>query len=231
MQTPQRSSTLLSFGLAIALASCVPAKGGEAAAPDGETQAEAAEAPADAADTDEAEERDSAGEGESKEAAAPVSPKTSPVEVLQHKGAMFMLNYRNSDMGKQKEAACEKKTAGDPAKKAACMTAAVNAVKREGIAFEQADDETWWYVRFYVDKGKQIELNRVQCEFGTPSGSKITVKTNGPDKARRAQGSVPSELVFDVPDEFSVTLHDPDRGAIVYDSKVGLLGDEKEDKR
>jgi hypothetical protein len=226
MQTLKRASTILSVGLAIGLAGCASAQGSGAATPDSQAKAEAKDAPAEQGASAGGTTADQGGESaDKKEAAPPAAAKASPLDVLQHPGAMFVINYRNSDMGKAKEAACEKKAAGDPAKKAACMTAATNAVKREGILFEQDDDENWWYVRFHIAKGKQVDLNRVQCEFGTPRGSKITVKTSGPDKVRGAQGRVPSELEFDVPDEFTITVHDPARGNIVYESKVGLVDD------
>ena len=226
MQTLKRASTIVSMGLAIGLAGCASAQGSGAATPESQAKAEAKDAPEEQGASEGGTAADQGGESADKqEASMPAASQTSPLEVLQHPGAMFIINYRNSDMGKAKEAACEKKAAGDPAKKAACMTAATNAVKREGILFEQDDDQNWWYVRFHIAKGKQVELNRVRCEFGKPQGSKITVKTSGPDKARGAHGKVPSELEFDVPDEFRITLHDPQRGNIVYDSKVGLVDD------
>jgi hypothetical protein len=226
MQTPQRVSTLVGIGLMMGLVGCASAQGSGAATPESPAQADAKEAPAEQGASTSGTTTDQGGEGaEKKEASMPAASKTSPLEVLQQPGAMFIINYRHSDMGKAKEAACEKKSAGDPAKKAACMTAATNAVKREGIFFEQDDDQNWWYVRFHITKGKRVELNRVRCEFEQPRGSKITVKTSGPDKARSAQGKVPSELEFDVPDEFRITLSDPVRGNIVYDSKVGLVDD------
>jgi hypothetical protein len=229
MKTLRLATTVLSVGLAIGSIGCASSQGSGAAAPESQAKAEAKAPPAEQAAPAGAEQ--GSGSADKPEAGTSASPKTSPLEVLQHTGAMFIINFRNSDMGKQKEAACEKAAAGDPAKKARCMTAATNAVKREGILFEQDDDQNWWYVRFHIAKGKQIELNRVRCEFGTPHGSKITVKTSGPDKVARAQGKVPSELEFDVPDEFTITVHDPARGNIVYESKVGLIGDEKDDKR
>ncbi|MBN1607525.1 MAG: hypothetical protein JW940_12890 [Polyangiaceae bacterium] len=228
MQTLKLASTILSVGLAIGLVGCASAQGSGAATPESQAKAEPKDAPEEQGQGESAGATAADQGGESakeKEPAPTAAPKTSPAEVLQHPGAMFVINYRDSDMGKAKEAACEKKAAGDPAKKAACMTAASNAVKREGILFEQDDDQNWWYVRFHIAKGKQVELNRVRCEFGKPQGSKITVRTSGADKARGAQGRVPSELEFDVPDEFTITLHDPQRGNIVYESKVGLVDD------
>lgn len=226
MQSLKLASTILSVGLAISLVGCASAQGSGATTPESQAKPEAKDAPQDQGESAGGTTAQQGGESaEQKEPVPPPAAKTSPAEVLQHPGAMFIINYRDSDMGKAKEAACEKKAAGDPAKKAACMTAATNAVKREGILFEQDDEQNWWYVRFHIAKGKQVELNRVRCEFGKPQGSKITVKTSGPDKARGAQGKVPGELEFDVPDEFTITLHDPQRGNIVYESKVGLVDD------
>lgn len=219
MQTFKLSILPLCFSLV--LSGCAKGQSTEADAPD-EGQAAASEAEDEEAG--EAGEQEEAAEDESAEEKAPEAPKTSPLDVLQHKGAAFVINFRNSDIGQKKDEECEKKSGGDPAKKAKCVTAAVEQVGREGIMFyQQTDNNSWWLLRFNIEDNKPVPINRIQVEFDKPQGTKVKVKTVGPDKAKGAKGSVPSAFVIEVPDEFAITVHDPDRGKVVYDSKVNLF--------
>lgn len=145
-----------------------------------------------------------------------------PEEVLIREGTTFMLNFRESDIGKKAEAACEKKSGDDVAKKANCLSKALNSMDREGIMFDE-DGGQWWYIRIGIEKGAKVEYNRVQVAVGKPEGNTIKLVTSGQDKAARRKGKVPSELKFEVPDEYTVILHDPDRGRMVFEPKLGLF--------
>ena len=95
---------------------------------------------------------------------------------------------------------------------------------REGFLFEQKGDQ-WWYVRFGIVKGAKHEFNKVQVEVGEPSGNELTIKTQGPDKASRRKGTVPSEITFVVQDEYTIVVNDPRRGKLVYEPKMGLFAE------
>jgi hypothetical protein len=138
---------------------------------------------------------------------------------------LFMLDVEKSDMGIKAEETCKKKSGEDVAKQANCVSKALSKMVREGIAFEEDDDGKWWYIRFGVEKGVQVEYNRVQVEVGEPQGRNITLTTTGQDKAKRRKGTVPKELVFEVPDEYTVVMQDPARGRLEFEPKLGLLGD------
>jgi hypothetical protein len=152
-------------------------------------------------------------------------PTTDPKSVLIREGTAFMLNHRDSDIGQKADEQCAKKSGDDVAKKANCLSAAINKMDREGILFDQDDEGAWWYVRFGIVKGAKAEFNRVQIEVGEPSGKNITIKTTGADKAARRKGKVAGELKFEVPDEYTVILHDEGRGKLIYEPKMGLFSE------
>lgn len=153
--------------------------------------------------------------------------------VLLHEGTAFLLNHQKSDMGIKAAETCEKQAKGDVAKKANCLSKATNKMKREGFMLEATKEEdedeeegkpeTWVYVGFNIEKGVKVETNRVNIEIGSGSGSQLTIKTVGPDRAKRRQGTVPSEITFDVPDEYTVIVNDSSRGKLVYEPKLGLF--------
>jgi hypothetical protein len=159
------------------------------------------------------------------EPAEPAYDAANPKNVLLHEGTAFMLNHRESDIGKKAEADCEKKSKGDVAKKANCLSTAINKMDREGFMFDEDEEGKWWFIRIGIVKGAKVEYNKVLAEPGEPSGKRITIKTSGPDKAARKKGSVPSELQFEVPDEYRIILSDPDRGAMVFEPKMGLFNE------
>src|SRR5690606_30843262 len=91
--------------------------------------------------------------------------KLDPEEVLIREGTAFMLNQRESDMGKKADAKCEQQAGDDVAKKANCLSKAINGMPREGILFDE-DAGQWWYVRIGIEKGAKVEYNRVPIEVG-----------------------------------------------------------------
>ena len=215
--------SVLPLCISLGLAGCT--KGQAADAPDAEQEAQASQqGEEEELKGEEGAEEEEADEAEAAQEQAPKEPERSPLDVLQHEGSAFVLNFRNSEIGEKKDAECEKKSGGDPAKKAKCVTAAVEKIGREGIMFyQQTDDESWWLLRFNIKDDKPVPINRVQVEFGKPQGSKVTIKTVGPEKVPNAKGSIPNEFVIDAPDEFTITMLDPVRGKVVYDSKVSLF--------
>lgn len=187
-----------------------------------------AETPADEMGDEEAAPGDAPTE-EAAEAPEEVAPEPAeeevqgPREILVREGTLFLLDFDKSDIGIKVNEDCEKKSGGDPAKKANCASKAMDKIPREGISFDEDDEGNWWYVRFGIEKGVQVIYNKVQVEVGEPSGRNITLTPTGKDQAKRKKGTVPKELVFEVPDEYTVVLQDPTRGRMEFQPKLGLL--------
>jgi hypothetical protein len=201
-----------------------------------------AESPA-AEPSSEAEGAETSSAASKDESAAEASPETTPSAkpeessartVLLHEGTAFLLNHEKSDIGIKANEACEKRSKGDLAKKANCSSNALNSMKREGFMLEapkESDDEeetkesTWIYVGFNIEKGVKVETNRVEVTVAEGSGSTLTIKTSGPDRAKNRKGTVPSEITFTVPDEYTVIVNDSARGKLVYEPKLGLFAE------
>jgi hypothetical protein len=159
------------------------------------------------------------------EPAEPAYDAANPRNVLLHEGTAFMLNHRASDMGAQAEERCGKKAGDDVAKKANCLSAAINKMDREGMMFDEDEEGKWWFIRIGIVKGAKVEYNRVPIEMGEASGKSVTMKVVGADKASRRKGTVPSEMTFEVPDEYTVIVQDPSRGKMVFEPKMGLFAE------
>jgi hypothetical protein len=188
-------------------------------------QAASDDAPSGAAPAKPEESAAKPAEAKPEEPKEPAYDAANPKNVLLHEGTVFLLNHRASDIGKKAEEGCEKKSGGDVAKKADCLSKAINKMDREGFMFDEDEAGKWWYIRIGIVKGAKVELNKVLAEAGEPSGKHITIKTTGPDKTARKKGVVPATLEFDVPDEYTIILADPDRGSMVFEPKMGLFNE------
>lgn len=152
-------------------------------------------------------------------------PKESAKDILVREGTAFLLNFEKSDVGIKEKEACKKKAKDDVAKEANCFSAAMNKHPREGVLFENKNDQ-WIYVRFGLEKNVRVDYNRVNIEVEGPSGNQVTIKTVGKDTAIRKKGKVPAELVFTVVDEYTIELTDDTRGKLIYEPKLGLFASE-----
>jgi hypothetical protein len=192
----------------------------------GEPETPAAETPA-------ATEEPAAEEAPAEPEAAPEpveeeAPKPTAKDILLKEGTLFLVDFTKSDPGIKIEEKCAKKHAEDPAKKANCVSKDMEKLPREGITFDEDDEGKWWYIRFGIERNNvQVIYNKVEVQVGEPSGPKLTLTPTGKDQAKRRKGTVPKELVFEVPDEYTIVLLDPDRGRLEFEPKLGLLEDGK----
>ena len=187
--------------------------------PDAEAAAESKPGSEDSGDAD---------SEETTEATSDPAGGTSPIAVLLKEDAVFLLDFRKSDVGKKQEETCEQRAGDDPAKKANCMSAAMEKVKREGFLFDQDDEGQLWFVRLGIEGAKKVVYNKVKVELGEPSGSSVSVTTSGPDQAGSRRGSVPREFTITVPDEYTATIDDPAKGKMVYELRLGLFEDQSQ---
>lgn len=201
----------------VALATACGGSTSEPSTPDGEGEPVAAtEEPASDTASDQP-------EPEAKPEPEKEQPKASPRDTFVRAGTAYLLNFEKSDVGVAEKDKCAKKSKGDVAKEANCFSAVLNKTTREGFVFEQDDEERWWYIRFGLVKNVRTDYNKVPVEATDSGGQKVTVKTTGPDKAARKKGKVPSEMVFNVVDEYTIEYDDAEKGKMIYEPKLGLF--------
>jgi hypothetical protein len=211
---------------------------GKESAPAGDTtSAKATESKGPASDTPNAD--DKPGDAESTSGDAKAKKKSSDEMTVVRKAkdyittpdAVFMYSFNESDAKEKAEKACGEKSKGNQAKQAACMTAAQKKFGADGYHFTQDDSGKWYWEIVQVKSGVVHKLHRLPIEFGSETETSIEVKVVGKDEAKGAKGSVPSEVKFEVPNSYQIIQNDPDQGKIVFEAKLGLLGDESKRKR
>jgi hypothetical protein len=186
--------------------------------PSSEAPAAAAEKPAKS-DTDTPAEasNDAKKEAPAKEEAPPAEakPTKSLKDVLTTPGALFVFSFAASDVHQEAEDKCTKSSKDDPKKKADCMSKA--SAKLEGDAFqfqEQGDNKGVWLTM--QRKGDKLTTKqKKEIEFGKETDKTITITEKG------------KEVVIAVPSEGQIVLTDPKLGKMVYELKLGLVGDQQ----
>ena len=183
-------------------------------------EGDAEEAAADSGDESAASESEGAADEAEKEA----EPKQEAQRLLTEEGTSFLYDFSKSEAGEKAKERCEKSSGGNAEKNAKCMATATKAVKPQGFKFERDKDseDGWVFVRFEIRGTRPVEINRVKAEFADDTGSKITVKTQGPDKARGGK-PVPASFEIEMPDRYTIIINEPGRGKSVYEPKLGLF--------
>jgi hypothetical protein len=169
-----------------------------------------------------------AAESAKTEGAAPASqgpkPSRAPSDVLTQKDTLFMLSFDESDAGKAAEAACNKSSANDPKKTAACMAKERGKVDADGHGFKKDKEGKLVWVVVHRQGKILITTHKVHVSFGDETENTISVKPEGKDTGKKP-GHTPGEFKVEVPSDYRIVITDPKLGKLVYEAKIGLVPD------
>jgi hypothetical protein len=165
---------------------------------------------------------------EPKPAADPGAAQRSgrePREILELKDNVFFLSWEESDVKQAAEAQCSKQGGSDPKKAAACMSRARSEFDGEGHRFTQDKAGDWWW-SVVKRKGKTLNnVHRVRYQYGDQSGNTVVIKPEGKDEGTGRWAKPPSEVKFEVPNEYRIVVQDPKQGKMVYEAKAIVAGE------
>jgi len=139
---------------------------------------------------------------------------------------LWMFSFNDSDLGEKQREKCEKKSKGDPEKRAQCLSKAQKSVKVEGIRFKEDKEEpdVWWFTKFSEVHGKPTNLNRIQFEVDSETEDSVTLKFKGRDQGTK-RAAFPPKMVIGVPSEFRIEIDDKRKGKMVYKARMGAVED------
>jgi cytochrome P450 len=126
------------------------------------------------------------------------------------------------DLKKKIDDDCAQKHADDPNAKAGCVQTMAKVSAGEGMRFVKGANSKWMWVNFGTDAaGKELVYHQITFSIVPENNpSKLTVKPEGTDTGSKAAGTLPTDIVFDLPDDFTVLLFDPNGGTkVVYKRK------------
>jgi hypothetical protein len=147
-----------------------------------------------------------------------------PREILELKDNVFFFSFEESDAKQAAEAACAKQGGSDPKKTAACMSKARLEYDGDGHRFTQDKAGDWWWC-VVKRKGKTLaNVHKVRYQYGDQSGNTVVIKPEGKDEGTGRWAKVPSEVKFEVPNEYRIVVQDPKQGKMVYEAKAVVAG-------
>lgn len=200
----------------------------------GQRDAKAPEEPP-AAEAASAEESEPSGDADATESADPDAaperaqaekePLRSPQDIITSPDIIYMFSFNASEPFQAAEKNCTEKSGDDPKKHADCMSKARKRFNADGISFEKDDAGQWWWLTVRRQGSKLITLHKVAVDFADETKDSITLKTSGRDKGRKPWVNVPKEVVIEVPNESEIAIKDPKDGKLVYQAKIGIVGE------
>jgi hypothetical protein len=229
METQNRYLTELLLSLSLAVAAC-----GGGATPPAESPSGTSEKSAAAAKEASPAKAEAPPAPQAKPTPAPVPAADpgaaqrsgrEPREILELKDNVFFFSFEDSDVKQAAEAACTKQSGNDPKKMAACMSKARAEFDGDGHRFFQDKSGDWWW-SVIKRKGKTLSnVHKVRYQYGDQSGSSVTIKPEGRDEGSARWAKPPSEVKFEVPNDYRIVVHDPKQGKMVYEAKAVVAGE------
>jgi hypothetical protein len=150
----------------------------------------------------------------------PPPPRKAAKDVLLGEGWDFVLDFAQSDVKAKAEEDCKKKAKEDEKKLADCMSKAEADAANDRIKFAKDDKDNWWFVSLGKQKGKEVIYTKVQVKLASEEPGKLTFTPEGKDTGKKPIKKLPTELAFEMPDEYQVVFNHPDHGKLVYRVKV-----------
>lgn len=171
----------------------------------------------------------SGGDEDKEEAPAETSGpvlKRTPKDIVTQPDAVFMFSFNESDVKKHAEERCDKIAKDDPKKRADCMSKEKAKIEADGMQFKQEKDR--WYWLTIRRKGKVlVNLHKLPIEFTNETENSIVLKPIGRDEGTLRGRGAPGETKVEVPNEYQIIIDDPKHGKMVYEAKLGLIGDQQ----
>ena len=167
------------------------------------------------------------------EAPSTAGPKfeRTPKDILLAPEVVFMFSFNDSDPKKEAEEKCSKTAKDDPKKQNECLAKARKKFDNaDGFRFEKDDKDTWWWHTVRKQGAKLVSVHKIPVEIEEKEKS-VVLKPSGRDKGTKPWANPPKQVVFDVPNDYQITQDDPKHGKLVYEAKVGILGDGSKDPR
>jgi hypothetical protein len=144
-------------------------------------------------------------------------PSRKPRDILTDADVTFVLAFDQSEPGKAADEKCTKSAKQDAKKRTECMSRAHDRIQVEAMRFRQDDDHIWWWVTMRRRGNTFDVITKVQIDFADETDRSIVIKP-------KAKGSMAKDAQIDIPNNYSISLKDPQHGTLVYEAKIGPAG-------
>jgi hypothetical protein len=148
-----------------------------------------------------------------------------PADLITGPNLLYVFNFSDSAVGQSAKNEC-KERAGDSAKDlAACLEKARSKVAVESVRFVKESSGELWFITYNRYKGNLLKWHKVQFQVGKESSDRVTLNLLGKDRGIAPMASVPRSVDVELPNDYTIVVHDREHGAMSYDAKIGMMED------
>ncbi len=150
-------------------------------------------------------------------------PSRPPIQILTSPDTAFLINYTSSAPLEVARKTCTEKGGTDDEAIAKCMSDARAAFKPDVLRFKK-DGSHWSCIVYKRDGSRLDEVYSARVDLTDDTPSSVKLKFTGAEKGMRPLLKNKRDIVLKVPNDYSVVFTDPELGHLVYEAKVGLIG-------
>jgi hypothetical protein len=230
MRTPAHSFISL-FALAITSFACssAPAPAAQSPAPaqptakstheadTEQTETAATETPADGPSAD-AEAADPRADGLRK-------PSRPPADLITGPNLVYVFNFKDSAVGESAKNECGEKFGDSKQELAACLEKARSKVPVESVRFVKETSGDLWFITYNRYKGNLLKWHKLQFQVGKETSDHVVLNLVGKDRGIAPLASVPRSVEVELPNDYTIVVHDRELGRMSYDAKIGMIDD------
>jgi hypothetical protein len=150
-------------------------------------------------------------------------PSHPPIDILTSPDTAFLIDYTGSAPLEAARKTCREKAGADDEAIAKCLAEARESFKADVLRFRK-DGNHWSCIIYKRDNSRLDEVYSARVDLTEASPNSVKLKFTGGDRGLRPLLKNKRELVLQVPNDYSVIWPDPDWGQLVYEAKIGLVG-------
>lgn len=151
-------------------------------------------------------------------------PSRSAADILTAPDVLYLFSFNDSEPKQAAEEKCDKKAGNDAKKKNECMAAARKAFPADGHRFKKDEREQLWWITVRQNGNKLVALHKVPVEIAEETATTVTLKPVGKDTGTSPK-TPPAQVVFEVPNDYQISVQDPKAGKLVFQAKVGVVSE------
>jgi hypothetical protein len=153
-----------------------------------------------------------------------LAPSRKPIEMITAPDMAFLIDDSGSGLRESATSECQKNSkSDDPAELSACVAKAREKFLPDVLRFERSESGNV-VLSVYKRGGSTLrEVYVASVTLSDETGDAVKVTIHGREQGQRVLFKTGSGLVG-VPNDYSLTIDDPKYGALVYNAKIGLVG-------
>jgi hypothetical protein len=152
-------------------------------------------------------------------------PSRPPADLITGPNLLYVFNFSDSAVGQSAKSECSERAGESPKELAACLEKARSKVPVESVRFVKESSGELWFITYNRYKGNLLKWHKVKFQVGKESTDRVTLNLLGKDRGIAPMASVPRSVDVELPNDYTIVVHDREHGRMSYDAKIGMMDD------